>query len=88
MADQPVTRSMLAGCKARPNSRYWRATESPLLPVVPEGLAFGAAMREAGQEMLAEVVRGTKNLVPGEHGFDGLGVAGGNPKALGVFSRT
>ena len=58
---------------------------APLLPLVPEGLAFGAGIGKAGQEMIAEVIPGTKNLVPAEHGLDGLGMAGGNPKALDVL---
>lgn len=37
----------------------------PLLPMEPEVLAFGAGIREAGQEMFAEMIPGTKNIVAG-----------------------
>lgn len=57
----------------------------PLLELAPESIALTAGIGEAGQEVNAEVVLGTKDLVPGEHGLDGLGMAGGNPKALDVL---
>lgn len=59
--------------------------DPPPLQLVPEGLALGAGIREAGQEMLAEMGGGTKHLVSGEHGLDGPGMAGGDPEALSMF---
>jgi len=59
--------------------------QAAVVKMVPEPFPFRARTGIAGEQMFPQVILRGEDVVAREHGLDGLGVALGDPEALGVF---